>query len=264
MKGKVFIMLALVAALFTSCSDDDSNNTPDNLAGKVIGKWMMTQFNGRYVTTNEMMVYTILSPTSGYVTTSGVDFSENQMKWTNRVPCDVAINGNTVSLRGNFDKNISFEGELVVNSIIPIEMLAESKYNVYSDGRLVSGDNGGTILWTNVVKDHSEGIRGTWEGVDNGLYGDGQLHRWQFNDNGTYIYYRQNANGEWVADVNSTGEYIVDGILLCTRWADNNGVEKRERWEIASINHGFMTWYAIRQHADGTIYTTTLNMIKIQ
>ena len=58
-------------------------------------------------------------------------------------------------------------------------------------------------------------------------------------------------------------QYFVDGSLLCTRWVID-GTENREWWEIASIADGVMNWTALRQREDGTTYTATFQMTKVQ
>ena len=50
------------------------------------------------------------------------------------------------------------------------------------------------------------------------VHSDGLPHRGEYKADGTFVYYRQNDNGEWVADVNTMSEYFVDGTLLCSRW----------------------------------------------
>jgi hypothetical protein len=54
----------------------------------------------------------------------------------------------------------------------------------------------------------------------------------------------------------------VDGNLLCMRWI-NNGAEYREWWEIASIEDNVMSWTALRKKADGTTYTASFSMTKV-
>ena len=58
-------------------------------------------------------------------------------------------------------------------------------------------------------------------------------------------------------------EYFVDGSLLCMRWIDNEQ-DNREWWEIASIKDGVMKWTALRQKEDGTTYTATFEMKKVE
>ena len=66
-------------------------------------------------------------------------------------------------------------------------------------------------------------------------------------------------------DVNTMAEYFVDGSLLCTRWKNvGSDIENRESWEIASIQNGKMEWTALRQKADGTTYTATFSMTRVE
>ena len=58
-------------------------------------------------------------------------------------------------------------------------------------------------------------------------------------------------------------QYFVDGTLLCTRWVIDD-TEYREWWEIASIANGVMKWTALRQNEDGTTYTATFQMEKVE
>ena len=53
MRTKFFqLMLAALvvctAMVFTSCSSDDKDNNIDNLAEKIIGKWMFAERNGSF------------------------------------------------------------------------------------------------------------------------------------------------------------------------------------------------------------------------
>lgn len=93
------------------------------------------------------------------------------------------------------------------------------------------------------------------------MFDDGQEHRWQYNADGTYIYYVKDGDN-WVPSANTLNEYFVDGSLLFTRWVDN-GQDNREWWEI-TIAGNQMNWTALRQNADGTTFTATFEMKKIQ
>ena len=60
-------------------------------------------------------------------------------------------------------------------------------------------------------------------------------------------------------------EYLVDGVLFCTRWKNvGDDTEYRESWEIASIEDGIMKWTADRAREDGTTYTATFEMKKVK
>jgi hypothetical protein len=124
-----------------------------------------------------------------------------------------------------------------------------------------------TVRYAKVNVDYSEAILGTWEGKvtssEGSEYDDGELHRWEYKADGTYVYYVKDGDN-WVPyATNTLNEYFVDGTLLCTRWIDNEK-ENREWWEIASIKDGVMKWKALRQKEDGSTYTATFEMKKVQ
>ncbi|MBR1545542.1 MAG: hypothetical protein IJ633_01925 [Prevotella sp.] len=71
--------------------------------------------------------------------------------------------------------------------------------------------------------------------------------------------------GKWMAGTDVLAEYFVDGILLCTRWKKTaDSEELREWWEIESIKDGVMKWTALRQREDGSTYTATFEMKKVE
>jgi uncharacterized protein (TIGR02145 family) len=53
--------------------------------------------------------------------------------------------------------------------------------------------------------------------------------------------------------------------MLFTLWKNNGdgAEERREHWEISSIENGVMNWTALRRKADGTTYTATYTMTKV-
>ena len=267
---KVFLMLALVAAVFASCTKEKDNQVAsDSLSQQMLGKWMLSKIDGNILPTNEKLVYTIESATKGYVSASKVGYTESMPRWTYHAECDITVNNKTITMSGELSKTLSFMAELEVTSITSTEMQAVSQYTVYYNGTpqyTISG----TATWEKVSKDYSTDILATWEGhVTNGEgseFDDGELHRWEYLADGSYIYYQLDADSNWVANVNEFSEYFVDGTLLCTRWknAGENEEENREWWEIASISDGVMNWTALRMREDGSTYTATFQMTKVQ
>ena len=115
-----------------------------------------------------------------------------------------------------------------------------------------------------VKADYGEAVLGTWQGrctSEGSEFDDGQEHRWEYKNDGTFVYYVKNENNEWEPSTNTLNEYFVDGTLLCTRWVDDEG-ENREWWEI-SIDGNRMNWTALRKKTDGTTYTAKFEMEKV-
>lgn len=266
---KTLWILALAAMTLASCTEKENNEEGANLAEQMIGKWMLTQFNGNTLPTNGQMVYTFESETEGYLSASRVDYSDTHPMWSNHLPSDVLVEGNDILMNGYLNKTTSFTAKLGVTSISSTEMHAESEYSVYHNGQLLLS-NIGVTLWTKVKKDYSTDIIGTWEGHvtnnEGSEFDDGELHRWEYFADGTYIYYHLDADSNWTPQASEFSEYFVDGVLLCTRWKNSGEGEEehREWWEISSITNGVMNWTALRLREDGTSYTATFQMTKVQ
>ena len=86
------------------------------------------------------------------------------------------------------------------------------------------------VRFVKVKDDYSEDILGTWEGrctSEGSEFDDGKDHRWEYKDDGTYVYYVKDGD-KWVPSDNVMNEYFVAGNLLCTRW--NDGKEENREW----------------------------------
>ena len=154
--------------------------------------------------------------------------------------------------------------EFIVTTINDKELIANRKVTVTIDGNvdLFIED---VIRLEKLISDYREDIVGTWQGrctSEGSVFDDGQEHRWEYKADGTYVYYVKDGD-DWVPYADNTlNEYFVDGTLLCTRWIDND-VENREWWEI-TINGNKMNWTALRQKEDGTTFTATFEMKKVE
>ena len=270
MKRLIYLMMAVAlicsASVFTSCSKDDNPVTPDlNLSEKIIGMWMRADVNGQASLTNEKKVYTFVSTTKAYLSAS---FSRPVVPtvWADQLEADVAIDGNKITVTSHTNEHETVVEEYIVTDINDKEFTANRKLTVTFDGTVRHTANE-VFRLTKQTADYREAILGTWEGKvtssEGSEYDDGETHRWEYKADGTYVYYSQNEEGEWVPSGDEISEYFVDGTLLCTRWG-NNEQENREWWEIASIKDGVMKWKALRQKEDGTTFTATFEMKKVE
>ena len=259
------------ASVFTSCSSNDDNPVvpaePDlNVAEKIIGKWMVTERDGEPALTNEKTVVTFLSATKAYQSVSRVNYDETVPKWRAKEECDMTIDGNTVTLLSH-SSNIDKVFTLNIKSIDDNNMSCNFKIVVMKDGEVYETVEN-TRIYRRVTADYSTDIIGMWEGHSTGEEGsefdDGENHRWEYMTDGSFNYFRK-VDGQWQISDDDYADYFVDGNLLCTRWknAGAGNEEHREWWEIESIENGVMKWKALRQKEDGTTYTATFEMKKV-
>ena len=235
------------------------------VAEKIIGKWMPAELDGKPVQTDKKSVYTFVSATKAYMSVSTNPQQGEETVWNDQKELDVAISGNTMTLTNHSDEHTTMVEEFCFTAISGSEFTANHKITVTNDGATVLS-NEGVIHFAKVTADYSEAILGTWEGKvtssEGSEFDDGETHRWEYKADGTYVYYSQNEEGEWVPSGDEISEYFVDGTLLCTRWG-NNEQENREWWEI-TINGNKMNWTALRQNEDRTTFTATFEMTKVE
>lgn len=260
------ILICGVAAMFTSCTNEDNPADPAaNLSENIIGKWMPAELDGKPVQTDKKSVYTFVSATKAYMSVSTNPQQGEETVWNDQKELDVAISGNTMTLTNHSDEHTTMVEEFCFTAISGSEFTANHKITVTNDGATVLS-NEGVIHFAKVTADFRADIVGTWEGhvtnSEGSEYDDGEEHRWQYNADGTYVYYVKDGNN-WVPyATNTLNEYFVDGNLLCTRWIDNE-IENREWWEI-TINGNKMNWTALRQNEDDTTFTATFEMTKVE
>ena len=233
-----------------------------NVAEKILGKWMAVEWDGQPTLTNYKAVYNFISSTKAYITASFNKRSETTL-WGSQIN-DVAISGNKVTLTSHPNDHSTVVEEMTFTAINDTEFTANLKMTTSFDGKQSLGTSMPVRL-TKVTTDYRTAIVGTWEGrctSEGSVFDDGQEHRWQYNADGTYVYYVKDGDN-WVPYEGTTlCEYFVDGNLLCTRWIDL-GQENREWWEI-TINGNKMNWTALRQNPDETTFTATFEMTKVE
>ena len=264
MKKMILVLAATVicgACLFTSCKKDEDNSL--KLEEKIIGKWMMADIDGQAAPTNEKLVYTFVSTTKALVSASINTHPEVSELWATQTENDVAINGNKMTLTSHPNQHETVVDELTVTAIDGSEFTANRKGSVTVDGIVVATIED-IVRYVKVTADYTVAILGTWQGhctSEGSVFDDGQEHRWEYRADGSYVYYAKDGDN-WVPyEGNTLNEYFVDGKLLCTRWVDN-GVENREWWEI-TIDGTRMHWTALRQNPDGSTFTATFEMEKV-
>lgn len=273
MKKVLYLLLACVlcsALIFTACSKESKEQTDEATEAEVtqeqiekdiIGTWIKSEADGQPVPTDEKSVYNIVSTTEAYTSVSrnvddGTLFNSNQKS-------EVVIDGNVVTITTTNSEEESFIHEFTITNISADEFTADKKFTHTLKGTdpLVNEYN---VTFVKVSDDYSKDILGTWEGrctSEGSVFDDGQDHRWEYKDDGTFVYYVKDGEN-WVPSADEMNEYFVAGNLLCTRWTEN-GEENREWWEI-SIDGDKMKWTALREGEDGKTFTASFEMTKVQ
>ncbi len=234
----------------------------DNLGEKILGKWIETEVEGRPALTNEKAVTTFVSATKALFSSSLPDYTEKQAKWSDRREYAVKITGNKVSLTGHpeSDPTITLIEDFFISSVTATEIVCRHRHTTIRGGQGDVSFNEQNVRLTKADIDYRQDVIGTWEGKNS----DGWNERWQIKADGTYVYSRKVGDADWVQMVDDFNQYVVDGYMFYARWKNDAEGEQRQWWEIESIQNGVMKWKSLRQNADGSTYTATVEMEKIQ
>ena len=267
MQWMLAAILICGATVFTSClsSEDNPVGPTDNLAEKIIGKWIVVDYNGQTLTTNEKTVYTFVSATKAYVSTAISTRPETGNHWQDKLESDVVISGNKITLTNHPNAQTTLVEEYVVTAINDREFTANHKVTITMDGNVIYEEDM-VLRLEKVTADYRETVLGLWECT--GLIGDETYNdgndRLEFLADGTYRYYRMDDNNDWQAvTTREFQDYFVDGTMLATRWKNQGEDELREWWEIESLNGNEMVWTALRQNADGSTFQQKMTWKKI-
>ena len=260
---------ALICGLnvFTSCTNDDNPVNPaDNLAEKIIGKWIMNDFDREALPTNGKGVFDFVSATKAYVSASIVAHSQMEELWHDHTEYAVEIKGNKVTLTNQDKEDVTITFELTVNSITSTKIKTDMVISAIVKGQKLASPEM-PINFNSVTRDYSEEIIGLWEckGLKGGETYNDANGRLEFFEDGTYQYWRKNDNGEWKAvTTREFQDYFVDGTLLATRWKNEGEDELREWWEINSVKGDKMQWKALRANEDGSTFQQIMDWEKIK
>ena len=258
------------AIMLIACSSDkeETNTSTSTLADKIIGKWMCYMADGKPCPTNNYYVLNFVSPTKVYRSYSPSTSMGFANLWENEAECSVRISGNKFTINAQYSTALKTESEYAVISFSETDMDVSAKHRVTYQGRQIDMPDHSYERLKRITKDYSQDIIGIWEGRSTSVqseHDDGLLHRWEYKTDGTYVYYSQDDDGQWVRFDDEYTKYFVDGVLLCSRWKNNGeDTEQREWWEIESIQNGVMKWTALRRRDNGTTYTASFQMTKVQ
>ena len=71
-------------------------------------------------------------------------------------------------------------------------------------------------------------------------------------------------DGQWVEEETTYSEYFADGPLFCFRWQKPGQEGRHENWEIVSCTGSEMVNKALHRRTDGSTYTITAHLKKVE
>ena len=118
MQWVIAAALICSSTLFTSCTKQDNPVGPtDNLAERILGKWMPVYLDGNPVVTDQKSVYTFVSATKAYMSVSINAQQGEEIVWNNQKELDLSINGNKMTLTNHSDEHTTMVEEFNITAI---------------------------------------------------------------------------------------------------------------------------------------------------
>ena len=255
------ILVICGTSVFTSCTTNDDNPVIDNLAEKLVGKWLYIECDGALVETDESSVTTFVmegSALKAYTSQSNKDYDV----WIQNLPTEVTMNGNKLTLTMHVGDRTSVE-ELTDIVVSGDDLRYTSKCTVLQNGEVIVTMEPQRLRCVKVHDDYSKSIfYGRWEGtVTSDEPGFTPISFCEeYLPDGTNIEYEY-IDGQWVELETEYSEYFIDGNLMCTRWKYPGMEELRANAVLVSYVDGILT---IKQKVaiDGHLYTETCTLTK--
>jgi hypothetical protein len=242
--------------------------TKEEIEQYIIGKWITTEVDGQAAVTSQKFVYDFMASEKGTASFSGNATYVTPAPWFDKKELVYTISDNNLTLNIAIDEHTAILQQFTIASISANKMECVLKQIIYTDEAGLSDMFTTFCTFEKTDKDYSADIVGTWQGVSSTVaaHGDVANQRWEYKADGTYTFSMKNDQGEWVPTEDEFSNYFVAGNLLCNRWKNvgEGKEEQREWWEIVSLENGVMKMTAKYKKTDGTTYTETFEMKKVE
>ena len=260
------VIIICGAGIFTSCmSDNGDNPASDSLTEKVVGKWIHADTDGETVTTDMMSVYTFAKDGTALKGWYSMSMTESGV-WAYNQETDVAISGNTITMTSRLTDGVTSVVELTGVSVSGKDLRFTAKTTLSKDGQVTATYGPRQEHFTQTDADYTEAVVGLWEisfTSDDPEYESSEPYRELYRADGTASFYDL-IDGQWVEEETTYSEYFADGPLFCFRWQKPGQEGRHENWEIVSCTGSEMVNKAFCRRADGTTYTITAHLTKVE
>lgn len=240
----IFFSLTLTALLFGSCAKDEDPNAAELL----IGTWVNTKINDNTVLTDETFVMELKSDkTEMYA--YGFQLDENNKSWKENETYSYDLVGDRLRIQGTDVLGKETQMEFKIESLNH-ETLIFTVTKFLIDGEDFPNNN--TYICQKVTKDYKKYFTGIWYGrcTTTGS-ADSLYHYWEYFDDGSYNYYYQDQNKNWVKKSDNEGYYYLYGNLMASNYSHDllsggTGLAF-ECWNI-QLNENKMVWTGLRKN----------------
>ncbi len=250
---KLFFVISAFALVLMGCSDDETSF--DDL---VVGMWVNTHVNNQPVLTDAAFVTEYRAGLSQLYAT-GLTIDEDNKSWFETTTFTYVVDGKNITIEGPDVFGDYFYMEFSITSIDDEKM--EYVVNTFK----INGEDfpdPHTYTLARVKTDLTDDFTGTWYGRNTTPGAPETYHYWDYFPDGTFDYYFQDEDENWVNKPDNDGEWYLYGNLLASNYSNDlqtGGTGRNfECWDI-SIDGNIMTWHGLRE--DGFIVTFEMEKV---
>ncbi len=251
---KIFIVITAITLIFSGCNDDEISYND-----LVLGLWVNTHVNNQPVLTDATFV-TDYRADQSQLYAVGLVIDEDNESWIENNAYTYVIDGKTITIEGPDAFGNVFYMEFVILSLDKDTMrYAVEAFNI--NGEEFPDPN--TYTLAKVKTDLSDAFIGTWYGRCTSPGGPETYHYWDYFADGTFDYYFQDEDENWINKPDNDGEYFLYGNLLASNYSNDlqtGGTGRAfECWDI-TIDGNHMAWYGLREK--GLVVTFEMNKVE--
>jgi len=248
----IFYSGLVILALLSGCKKDDTD-----YSGLIVGKWLLTQIDGQAIKTNQSTCCEY-SANGDESYSTGVQVDENNKTWIENGQFTYKTNGSVVSITGTDVNGKQNDIDIDVQSIDEEQTTQKTKKYLIDN---VEISDLGTYTYKRITTDFSTQFTGIWYGkcTTPGTTDTG-YHYWEYFSDGTYNYYYQDSEGNWIKKTDNEGRYFLYGELFVSNYTNDlvtGGKSKTYECWIFEIDGDTMTWTALRDNNKTESYQMT-------
>ena len=265
---------ALTAGLgmFASCTTSNNDNPAGdgNLTEQIQGKWILMEEDGSPVVTDETSVFTFEKQGAGLKAFYSTAIGESR-QWIYSQSYDVAAEGNNLALTKQMAGGLATTCQMNDVRVDGNSLSCTTLITIGKDGQAIATYGPNKLRLSRIVASiAASDLVGTWDGYytsdDPAAGSDPERHRAVFRADGTCNYYYPAAGGQYELDPTVYSRYYVDGTLLSLCWLDfgEGQKEQYENWEVLLCSANKITARSFHKRADGTLYTDTYHLSRVE
>jgi hypothetical protein len=253
--AKILMSFVLLSFLFIGCENDEDNTNAEFLTGL----WVNTMVNNQNILTDAAFVMEFKTDNTEMYAT-GIHENENNKYWQENASYTYSVSGDRISIEGSDTQGNSYQMEFEIQSL-------DQETIVYTVPTFsINGDDipdNDTYTCQRITEDFSAEFVGVWYGhcTTAGTM-DSLYHYWEYFDNGSYNYYYQDENSNWIKKSDNEGRYFLYGSLMATNYSNDllSGATglAYECWNF-TIDGDNMLWTGLRENN----VTINYEMVKV-